>query len=132
MSYIDISKIKGTRIDAPYGRTIKIILTPDTTDEVKDISITMGIIDPHSQNDLHIHENGMEILYIVSGYGRAVIGDEEYPIRHDSLIVAPKGVVHQQINESDDTMKMFAIWTPAVTSDEVLNRAINAVKDANQ
>ena len=128
MSYIDISKIKGVRIDEPYGRTVKIITTPETSDEVKDISITMGIIDPHSKNDLHIHEDQMEILYIVSGWGRAIIDGREYPIQQDSLIIAPKGVVHQQINESDDTMKMFAVWTPAVSGDEVLNRAIEAAK----
>lgn len=125
MPYVDISKIQGTRIAAPYGRTVKIIATPEMFTELKDISITMGIIDPHSRNDLHTHE-GMEILYIVSGYGRAVIGDREYPIQHDSLIIAPGGVQHQQINESDDTMKMFAVWTPAVTGAEVLGRAIEA------
>ena len=130
MAYIDISKIKGVRISEPYGRTVKIISTPEISDEVKDLSITMGIIDPHSKNDLHIHEEGMEILYIVSGFGRAVIGDEEYPIQHDSLIIAPRGVQHQQINESDDTMKMFAVWTPAVTGEEVLSRAIKAAEEA--
>ena len=128
MSMIDISKIQGTRINEPYARTVKIIVTPETSDEVKDISITMGIIDPHSQNDLHIHENGMEILYIVSGFGRAIIGDQEYSIKQDSLIIAPRGVVHQQINESDDTMKMFAIWSPPVTGEEVLGRAIKAAE----
>jgi len=128
MSIIDIGKIKGIRIQEPYARTVKIISTPEISEEVKDISITMGIIDPHSRNDLHLHEEGMEILYIVSGYGRAVIGDEEYPIRQDSLIIAPRGVMHQQINESDDTMKMFAVWTPAVTGEQVLNRAIKAAE----
>ena len=127
MSVIDISKIKGTRIPEPYGRTVKIIVTPDTSQEVKDVSITMGIIDPHSCNDLHIHENGIEMLYIVSGHGRAIVGDKEYPIQHDSLIIAPSGVLHQQINESDDTMKMLAIWTPSVTSEEVLGRALEAL-----
>jgi len=128
MSVIDISKIKGTRISEPYGRTVKIIVTPDTSDEVKDVSITMGIIDPHSRNDLHIHPDGTEMLYIVSGHGRAIVGDREFQIKHDSLIVATPGVLHQQINESDDTMKMFAVWTPAVTSEEVLGRAIEASK----
>ena len=128
MPVIDISKIKGTRISEPYGRTVKIVVAPDITEEVKDVSITMGIIDPHSRNDLHIHPDGTEMLYIVSGHGRAIVGDTEYPIQHDSLIVAPPGVLHQQINESDDTMKMFAVWTPAVTSEEVLGRAIEAAK----
>ena len=127
MSVIEISKIKGVRINEPFGRTVKIICTPEISDEVKDLSITMGIIDPHSKNDLHTHE-GMEILYIVSGFGRAVMGDEEHAIQHDSLVVAPGGVPHQLINDSDDTMKMFCVWTPAVTGEEVLNRAIEAAK----
>ena len=128
MSVIDIRKIEGVRINEPYGRTVKIICAPEISDEVKDLSITMGIIDPHSRNDLHIHENGMELLYIVSGYGKAIVGDEEFTIQQDSLIIAPKGVRHQQINESDDTMKMFAIWTPPVSGEEVLNRAIKAAE----
>jgi len=132
MSLIDINSIKGVRIDEPYGRNIKIILAPDISDEVKDVSITMGIIDPHSQNDLHMHPEGIEILYIVSGFGYAVIGDEKFPIRHDSLIVAPKGVMHQQVNESDDPMKMFAVWTPPVTSEEVLGRARQAQLQAGK
>lgn len=126
MPFIDISKLEGTRIDEPYGRLIKIIMTPETMPEVPDISITMGIIDPHSRNDLHIHEGQTEILYIASGFGKAVIGDTTYEIREDSLIIATPGLVHQQINESDETMKMFAIWTPAVTGREVLERSLKA------
>lgn len=127
MPFIDIRKLPVTRIDKPFARSVKIIMTPETMPEIPEISITMGIIDPHSQNDLHIHE-GTEILYIASGYGKAVIGDEVFPIQEDSLIVATPGLLHQQINESDDTMKMFAIWVPAVTGDEVLGRAIEAAK----
>lgn len=127
MTVIDASKIKGTKIDAPYERIVKILLAPDTQDVVKDISITQGIIYPHAQNDLHTHE-GFELLYIVTGFGYAVLGDEKYEIKHDSLIVAAPGVQHQQINESDETMKMFAIWTPAVTGEEVLGRAKEAAK----
>jgi mannose-6-phosphate isomerase-like protein (cupin superfamily) len=126
MPFIDITKIEGIRINEPYGRLIKIIMAPDTQDDVKDISITMGIIDPHSQNDLHIHEGQTEILYIVNGFGKAIIGDQTYEIKHDSLIIALPGLVHQQINLSDETMQMFAIWTPAVTGKEVLERSLKA------
>ena len=125
MSVIDISKIKGVRINEPFGRTVKIILAPDTQDQVKDLSITMGIIDPHSRNDLHTHE-GFELLYIVTGYGKGIVGDKTYEIKPDCLIIAAPGVKHSQINESDDTMKMYAVWTPAVTGKDVLNRALNA------
>ncbi len=126
MPFIDITKIEGTRVEGPYGRLIKIIMTPETQPDIKDISITMGILDPHSRNDLHIHEGQTEILYIVNGFGKAVIGDKTYDIKHDSLIIATPGMLHQQINLSDETMQMFAIWTPAVTGREVLERSLKA------
>jgi quercetin dioxygenase-like cupin family protein len=127
MSVIDARKIQGITIPAPYERTIKVLLAPDTQDEVKDISITMGIIAPHSRNDLHTHE-GFELLYIASGYGRAVLGERTCEIHEDSLIVAPPGVLHQQINDSDDTMKMVAVWTPPVSGKEVVERAMKAAQ----
>jgi quercetin dioxygenase-like cupin family protein len=127
MYVIDASKIEGIRIPAPYERTIKILLTPDTQDLVKDISITMGILAPHSQNDLHTHE-GFEILYIVTGFGKFVVGNETHEIKSDCLLIAPPGTPHRQINESDDTMKMLAVWTPPVLGKDVIDRAMNALK----
>ena len=125
MPIIDARKIKGVRVKAPYERIIKVLLAPDTQDDVKEISITMGIIYPHSRNDLHTHE-GTEILYIVTGHGKAVMGDKTFEIGPDCIIVATPGLPHQQINESDETMKMYAVWTPAVTGKEVLDRALKA------
>lgn len=125
MPVIDARKIEGVKVKAPYERIIKVLLAPDTQDDVKEISITMGIIYPHSHNDLHKHE-GTEILYIVTGWGRAVMGDRTVEIGPDSVIVATPGLMHQQINESDETMKMYAVWTPAVSGKEVLDRALEA------
>jgi mannose-6-phosphate isomerase-like protein (cupin superfamily) len=122
---IDISKIEGVRINEPFGRTVKIILAPDMQDLVKDITITMGIIDPHSRNDLHTHE-GFELLYIVTGYGKGIVGDVTYEIKPDCLIIAPPGMDHCQFNESDDTMKMYCVWTPAISGQDVLDRALIA------
>lgn len=127
MPVIDVSKIEAIKIPAPYERAIKVILAPDTQDDVKGISLTMGILSPHSHNDLHTHE-GTEMLYIMSGFGKAVMDDKEYDIREDSLIIALPGIQHQQINESDETMKMFAMWIPPVSGKEVIERAQNAAQ----
>ena len=128
MSVIDISKIKAVKIPKPFERAIKVILAPDTQDDVKGVSLTMGILYPHSNNDLHTHE-GLEMLYIVNGYGKAKIGGKEYDIKEDSLIIALPGIEHQQINQSDETMKMFAIWLPPVSSKEVIERAEAAARE---
>ena len=127
MPVIDCTKIEGTLIPDPYDRLVKVIVDCETDPVVKDISITMGILAPHSRNDLHCHE-GTELLYITTGRGRAVIGDEEFEIKDNHLIIAPPGVMHQQINDSSETMRMFAIWTPAVPGRDVLKRAIDTAK----
>ncbi len=131
MSVIYVDKLESYNIPEPFERSIKVILAPDTQDVVKDISITMGIIAPHSNNDYHMHE-GTELLYIMSGYGKAKIDGKDYELRPDALIIAPPRIMHQQINESDETMKMLAIWTPPVTSKEVLDRAVEAAKEGTK
>lgn len=128
MHVINCADIGGVLIPKPYERLVKVIMAPDTQEDVKDISITMGIIAPNSRNDLHVHENGVEVLYIVTGYGKAVVGDTIYDLKANHLIIAPKGVPHQQINESAETMRMLAIWTPAVSGEEVVERALNAAQ----
>lgn len=128
MPVIDCTNIEGVVIPRPFERQVKVIVDCDTDPVVNDISITMGILAPHSQNDLHSHE-GTELLYITTGRGKAVIGDEMFDLKENHLIIAPPGVMHQQINESDETMRMFAIWTPAVSGRDVLNRAIEAAKE---
>lgn len=128
MDYVfDCTNIEGVVINEPFERQVKVLMDRETQDVVKDISITMGIIAPRSKNDLHCHE-GTEILYITTGYGKAIVGDREYPLKANHLIIAPPGVMHQQINMSDETMRMFAIWTPYESGEDVVKRAIEAAK----
>jgi len=127
MLVIDGSKIEGTLIPEPFKRVVKVFMAPDTQDHCKDISVTQGIFYPHSMNDLHTHE-GFEIIYIISGYGKCVIGDETYDIKPDTLVICPPGVPHRQINESDETLKQLAIWTPALKGSEVVTRAVETAK----
>lgn len=128
MDYVfDCTDIQGVVINEPFERQVKVLVDRETQDVVKDISITMGVVAPKSRNDLHCHK-GVEILYITSGYGKAVVGEREYSLKANHLIIAPPGVMHQQINESDETMRMFAIWTPYESGKDVLTRAIEAAK----
>ena len=127
MPVIDCTNIEGVVIPKPFERLVKVIVDCDTDPVVRDISITMGILAPKRQNDMHCHE-GTELLYVTTGRGKAVIGDEVFEIKDNHLIIAPPGVMHQQINESNETMRMFAIWTPAVSGKDVLERAIEAAR----
>ncbi len=119
---IDVNQLEEHKVPKPFERAMRVALAPDTQEVVKDVSVIVAYFSPYSGNDMHTHE-GTELLYVVSGYGKAIIGDETYEIKPDSLIVAPPGIPHQQINDSGETMKLITIWTPPVTGKDVVARA---------
>lgn len=120
------NELEGTLIPKPFERFIKVVMAPETQDYIKDISLSMGYFSPHCSNDLHTHEEGAELIYIITGYGKAVIGDKKYDIAPNTLLINPKGVLHQQINESDLTMQLLAIWVPAVSGESIVARAVKS------
>ena len=126
---INCNELGGTLIPKPFERFVKIVMAPETQPYIKDISISMGYFSPHCSNDLHIHEEGAELIYIISGYGKTVIGDQTFDIGPNSMLINPKGVWHQQINESDTTMQLLAIWVPAVSGDSIVSRAVKSAQN---
>ena len=125
---INCNKLDGVLIPKPFERLIKVVMAPETQDYIKDISISMGYFSPHCSNDLHSHEEGAELMYIISGYGKVKMGDNICEISPNSFIIAPKGLVHQIFNESDVTMQLLAIWVPAVSGNSIVDRAVKSAQ----
>ncbi len=54
---------------------------------------------------LHLHEQGDELFYVVSGRGAATLGDVEEPIGPGDVIFVPVGAIHRIRNlENDDPL----------------------------
>jgi quercetin dioxygenase-like cupin family protein len=54
---------------------------------------------------LHLHEQGDELFYVVSGKGVATIGDVEQPIGPGDVIFVPASGIHRIRNlENDDSL----------------------------
>ena len=51
---------------------------------------------------LHLHEQGDELFYVVSGQGTATLGDSEDPIGPGDVIFVPASAVHRIRNEHHD------------------------------
>jgi mannose-6-phosphate isomerase-like protein (cupin superfamily) len=60
----------------------------------------------------HMHQNSVEIQYVVSGSGTFWLGDSARQVHAGDLIVIPKGVVHGGSHESGSELKMIAIKLP--------------------
>ena len=52
--------------------------------------------------NLHIHDQGDELFYVVSGRGTATLGDETEVIEPGDVIFVPEGAVHRISNLDND------------------------------
>ena len=58
---------------------------------------------------LHKHENGSEILYILSGTGYAICDKKREELFKGIVHYCPKGSEHTVINTGKNALEMFAI-----------------------
>lgn len=111
MSIIDIWDLPGFETSEPCRRILRLVMSPETTD-TKELSYIVAIIPPKSTTCLHEHQESSEWMYIVSGKGECVIGDDKKSIGPDMLVYAPKGTKHEIRNTGDETMKIVAVFIP--------------------
>ncbi len=70
----------------------------------------MAEILPGASNDLHMHPNSEEVIYVLQGYGVHRIGDEVHPIAPGTVVHVPRGVRHNATNNGNVVMKMVIFY----------------------
>lgn len=61
----------------------------------------------------HSHPNGEEVIYIISGSGRVMVGGEVQAVRAGTTVLFPRGVVHMLHNTGGEEMKVVCFFAPA-------------------
>ncbi len=83
-------------------------LLPGTTQTVGVCEMFAG-----QSNPTHYHPNCEEILYVLKGRGRHRLGDDWIAVGPGSVVRIPQGMVHQLVNESDETMVTLIAFNAA-------------------
>jgi quercetin dioxygenase-like cupin family protein len=65
----------------------------------------------------HSHPNGEEVIYIITGSGRVMVGGEVSPVRAGTSVLFPQGVVHMLQNSGTEEMKVVCFFSPATDLD---------------
>jgi quercetin dioxygenase-like cupin family protein len=60
----------------------------------------------------HSHPNGEEVIYIIQGSGRVLVGGEVRPVRAGTAVLFPQGVVHMLHNTGGEEMKVVCFFAP--------------------
>lgn len=113
MIAIKAENVEGWWSPPPHQRELKILLSPILHDIPNDLSMGMVVLPPGESGDPHTHEFSQEIWFVVSGQGKLIIGSEEVQLSSDMVVVAPAGVEHQIINDSERELKAIFMFTPA-------------------
>lgn len=58
------------------------------------------------------HERVEQIIVVVSGTGRSVLGGVESPVGPGDVIVITPGTEHDLVNTGADPLKLYTIYTP--------------------
>jgi len=69
-------------------------------------TMTLGLcqLQPGQRNPSHYHPNCEEVLYLQSGAGRHLLGDEWLELRAGMTLRIPLGVRHQLVNTSQEPL----------------------------
>lgn len=61
----------------------------------------------------HTHDV-VEVFYLITGSGSALIDGERQEAKAGSIIVAPPGIEHGLKNTGDEVIELYAVFSPGV------------------
>ena len=120
---------QSIHVPFPFQRVMTPYMMPDTASCPIDFSVHMTELQPGAIVDEHIHKDGMEAMYCLSGRGSATVGDETYDFTPDSMVAAAPNEKHGLKNTGDQPMRMLCIFSPPVTADFLRKRASASMEE---
>ncbi len=127
--FFKYDKKNGINVPSPFNRTMTPIMTTDQISQPIDFSVHMTEWAPKAKVDEHVHSDATEVMYCLSGKGKATVDGIEYTLEPDSMITALPGMKHQIINTGNKTLRVLCIFSPAVSGNELKQRAEKAVEE---
>ncbi len=98
-------------LDLP-GRRLRWLVTKDNVDAVHCSMCMIQIAPGQTVRPAHSHPNGEEVIYIITGAGRVLVGDDVRPVRAGTTVLFPQCVVHMLHNTGSVEMKVVCFFAP--------------------
>jgi quercetin dioxygenase-like cupin family protein len=106
-----IHESDAEELDLP-GRQLRWVVS-DATLKARHCSACVIRIAPGERvRPAHSHPNGEEVIYIVSGSGRALVDGEVTAVKAGTTVLFPQGQVHMLHNTGLEEMKVVCFFAP--------------------
>jgi len=84
------------------------------------IELAYGILEPQKKATRHMHKISEEVYYIISGEGKAVVGDKAFDARQDIIIYVPTDTFHGLENQSSEKLEVLCLSSPPYTDEDFI------------
>lgn len=120
MPVVDMNKAASSKVNRPFERELKFILSPDTHSEVKGFTLLESILAPGGGcTDFHTHEKSGELMIFMSGKVTAWLEGQEYELEAGMVLYAPPGVVHKTLNRGSEPARIACVFVPEIDTDYI-------------
>lgn len=120
MIRIVASQVRAHIASSPYGRILKVLLSPSLQKGLDALGMGMTTFPPGSRSNPHSHEESQEVWYVVSGEGEILVGEERARLEPDVVVVASPGLQHQLTNTGKEDLKVVWIFIPPGPEEEFI------------
>ena len=94
------------------GRQLRWVVAPEALKADHCSTCVIRVAPGDKVRPAHSHPNGEEVIYIIRGTGRVLVGDQVQPVRPGTTVLFPQGVVHMLHNTGNDEMKVVCFFAP--------------------
>jgi len=112
------------RLGGPPGGQVIIKVDPTKTGSPQ---IAMGIQYVEGEIPLHQHEHEEEFLFVHTGHGIGILGDQRVPVQAGTTIYIPPGTWHGFQNTADKASQIMWVVTPGSGGKTQLEHFLRAV-----
>lgn len=94
------------------GRHLRWLVAPGAVHS-EHCSVCVIVVPPGERvRPAHSHPNGEEVIYVIRGSGRVLVGTDVSPVREGAAVLFPQGVVHMLHNTGSVEMKVVCFFAP--------------------
>jgi uncharacterized RmlC-like cupin family protein len=123
MKKIIITKKNNLEEEVNSGAMIRLAGVSESLSGAKNIHLAIATIPPERCSTTHFHTNCESAIYVLSGKGIFIHGDNmeiEENISEGDFIFVPEGSLHQPVNTGEEDLKLIvARNTPVEIVEEV-------------
>src|SRR3990170_8457670 len=95
------------------GRELRLVVASSALQAEQCSACVIRVAAGDKVRPAHSHPNGEEVIYIISGSGRVMVGDEVQAVKAGTTVLFPRGVVHMLHNTGGEEMKVVCFFAPA-------------------